>query len=261
MRRREGEEEVSNQREDEEAEGEAEREGKEGEEEKEKKVVVSEKELMVPEGEEEEQVKLESRLGAEEAQEVQMEDGKIEDSKETMADKQEDKETKGLEERDEKKRSRKKRGKKQSERVRNRRSLKDVGERFEEEKRSEIQEVVCSEESLAVSEPPIGLMNNCDLSDPLYLGFGGTGLYCPPVPVPLLYSSQPPVPIQPAPPQLHGTKRPQSPPLPQSLPQQSTQPLKVRIDCYCLTHTYFSAFLPCNRALNSCNMVTLKLGS
>ncbi|XP_044028490.1 paired box protein Pax-6-like [Siniperca chuatsi] len=220
-RRREGEEEVFNQSEDEEAER--------------KllllKVVVSGEELMATEGEEEEQVKPESRLGAEEAQEVQMEDNKIENNKETIADKQEDNETKSLEEKDEKKKSRKRRGKKQSERVRNRRSLKDAGEPFEEEKKNQIQEASArtSEESSALSEPPIGLMNSCDLSDPVYLGCGETGLYCPPVPIPLLYSSQPPVPIQTAPPQPHGTKRPHSPPLPHSLPQQGPQPLEMEI--------------------------------
>ncbi|XP_037650769.1 uncharacterized protein LOC119503205 [Sebastes umbrosus] len=225
-RRRKGEEEVFNQREDEEAGEETDREDKEGEEVKEKRVV-SENEVMATEGEEEEQVKPESRPRAEEAQEVM-----DENNKEIIADKQEDKETKSLEERDEKKKSKKRRGKKQSERVRSRRSLKDVGERFEEEQESRIQELsaMSSEESSALSEPPIGLMNSCDLSDPVYLGCGGTGLYCPPVPLPLLYSSQPPVPIQPAPPQPpHGTKRPHSPLLPHSLPQQGPQPLEMEI--------------------------------
>ncbi|XP_038581462.1 uncharacterized protein LOC119907854 isoform X2 [Micropterus salmoides] len=211
-RRREGEEDVFNQSEDEEAER--------------KllllKVVVSEEELMATDGEEEEQVKPESRLGTEEAREVQ---------KGTMADKQEDKDTKSLEEKDVKKKSRKRRGKKLSERVRNRKALKDAGERFEEDKKSQIQEasVMSSEESLALSVPPIGLMNSCDLSDPVYLCSGETGLYCPPAPIPLLYSSQPPVPFQAAPPQPHGTKRPYSPLLPHSLPHQGPQPLEMEI--------------------------------
>ncbi|XP_059206718.1 homeobox protein NOBOX-like isoform X2 [Centropristis striata] len=225
QRRREGEEEVFNQREDEKSGEETDREDKEGEE-KEKTVVMSEKELIATEGEEEEQVKPESGPGAEEAQEVQMEEV---EKKETMADKREDKKTKTLEEKDEKRKSRRRRGKKQSERVRNRRGLKDVSERFEEEKESQIQEMMSSEESLALSEPPIGLMNSCDLSDPVYLGCGGTGLYCPPVPLPLLYPSQPPVPIQPAPPQPHGTKRPHSPLLPHSVPQHGPQPLEMEI--------------------------------
>ncbi|KAL7382670.1 hypothetical protein ABVT39_026201 [Epinephelus coioides] len=229
-KRREGEEEVFNQREDEQAGEETDQEDKEGEGEKEEKVLVSEKDLMVTEGEEEEQVKPESRLGAEEAQEVQMEDNMIE-NKETIADKQEDKETKGPEEKDEKTKCRKRRGKKQSERVRNRRGLKDVSEQFEEEKESQIQQVTAmsSEESSALSEPAIGLMNSCDLSDPVYMGCGGTGLYCPTVSLPLLYSSQPPVSVQPAPPQPHGTKRPHSPPLPHSVPQQGPQPLEMEI--------------------------------
>nr|XP_046273705.1 protein PRRC2C-like isoform X2 [Scatophagus argus] len=232
VRRRtvEREEEVFNQREDEEAGKEREREGKEGEQEKEKKVE-SEKELMTTEGGEKEQVKIESRLEAKEAQEVQMDDNEIECNKETIADKHEDKERRGLEERDDKKKSRKRRGKKQCERVRNRRGLKDATEPFEEKKRSQIQDVLAmsSEESSALSEPGIGLMNSCDLSDPVYLDCGGTGLFCPPVPVPLLYSSQPPVPIQPALPHPHGTKRPHSPLLSHSLPQQGTQPLEMEI--------------------------------
>ncbi|XP_068584686.1 uncharacterized protein nobox [Cebidichthys violaceus] len=228
-RQREGQEEdVFNRSEDEEAGEEADRE--EGDEEKEKKVVVSETQLMATEGEEEDQVKPESRCRAEEAQEVQMEDDKIENIKETIADKPEDKDTKSLEERDEKKKSRKRRGKKQSERVRNRKSLKEISERFEEEKESQMEEVSAmnSEESLSLSEPPIGLMNSCDLSDPVY-GCGGAGLFCPPAPLPLLYSSQLPVSIQPAPPQPHGTKRPHSPLLPHSLHQQGPQPLEMEI--------------------------------
>ncbi|XP_044192521.1 uncharacterized protein LOC122970443 [Thunnus albacares] len=229
MRRRDGEEEVFSQGEDEEAGEETEREEKEGEAEEEKKVVVSERELIATEGEEEEQVKPESRP---EAEEVQMGNNTIENNNETIADKQEDKETQSSEEKDEQKKSRKRRGKKQTERVRNKRGLKDVSDRFEEEKKSQTQEVsvMSSEESSALSEPHVGLMNSCDLSDPIYLGCGGTGLYCPPVPIPLLYSSQPPGPIQPAPPQPRGTKRPHSPPLlPHSVPQQGPQPLEMEI--------------------------------
>lgn len=226
-RRRVGEEEVFSQREDEEAGEETEREEKEGEEEKKEEKVVSEKELMVTEGEEEEQVKPESRMDAEEALEVQTENNEIESTKETVADTQETKVS--IEQKDEQKKSRKRRGKKQSEQVRNRRGAKDVVERFEEKKKAQEGPVMSSEESSALSEPSVGLMNSCDLSDSVYLGFGGTGLYCPPVPIPLLYSSQPPVPIQPAPPQPRGTKRPHSPLLPHSLPQQGTQPLEVRL--------------------------------
>ncbi|TDH04217.1 hypothetical protein EPR50_G00149560 [Perca flavescens] len=202
---------------------ETDREDMEGEEEKEKNKK-EENELITTDGEEEEQVKPESMLEAEEAQGGQMEDKN--DNKQTIADKQQDRETQSLEEKDEKKKRGKKRGKKQSERVINKRSLKAVSElRFEEKKESQIQEVsvMSSEESSALSEPPIGLMNSCDLSDPVYLGCGGTGLYCPSAPLPLLYSSQPPVPIQPAPPQPHGTKRPRSP------PQQGPQPLEMEI--------------------------------
>ncbi|XP_029299265.1 uncharacterized protein nobox [Cottoperca gobio] len=228
-RRREEEEEVFNQTEDEEAGEETDREEEAGDEDKEKKVVVSEKELMATEGEEDEQVNPESRLGAEE---VQTEDNKIENKKQTITDKQEDKETKSVEDKYEKKKSRKRQDKKQSEQVRNRKGLKDVSERFEEEKECQIHEVsaMSSEESSALSEPPIGLINSCNLSDPVFLGCGGTGPYCPPVPLPLLYSSQPPVPIQSAPPQPHGTKRPHSPLLPHSHPEQGPQPLEMEIN-------------------------------
>lgn len=214
-------EELFKQREDEEVGDEKEQEDQE----KEKKAVPG-KELMVTETEEEEQVKLDSRLGAEQAQEVQMED-KFENNNEAVTDKQKDKERMCLEERDEKKKSRKRRGKKQSERVKNKRGLKDASEQFEE---TQEVSVMSSEESSALLEPPVGLMNSCDLSDPVYMGCGGSGLYCPPVPVPLLYSSQPPVSIQPVPPQPHGTKRPHSPLLPPGLTHQAPQPLEVSME-------------------------------
>lgn len=234
-RRREGgkKEGVFKEKEDEEAE----EEKKEKEGQRKKKVFVWE--MIATEGEEEEQVRLECGPGAEEAQEVQMEDNRIENNEEKSLEKQEDKETKGLKGKDERKKSRKRRGKNQSEYVRNRRNLKDVTERFDEEKRSQTQEVcvMSSKGSLALSEPPIGLMSTCDLSDPVYLGCAGTGMYHPPVPVPLLYSSQAPVLIQPGPPQPKGTKRPHSPPLPHSVPQQGPQPLEVRADPLCLLIT------------------------
>lgn len=237
MRRRgEGEEEVFNQREDEEPGEEAEREVKEGEE-KGKERKVSERQLMVTEGEEEEQVKPESRLEVEEEQEVQMEDNGFEKNKETIADKQQSREAKSLEEKDEQKKSRKRRGKKQNERAKSRRGVK-MSYRIGEEKHNQIQEVstISSEESSTLSEHSFGLMNSSDLSEPIYLGSGGTGVYCPPVPIPLLYS-QPPIPIQPAPPQPHGTKRPHSPLLPHSLAQQGPQPLEVRVHFVTVYHS------------------------
>lgn len=217
------EEEVFSQWEDEEAAEETWREEKDGEGGKEEKVVTEE--------EEEEQVKPESGLKAGAAQEVQMEDNKIEKGKETIADEQESTVTKRSAQKDEQKKSKKKRGRKQSEQVRSKRGVKEVGERSEEMKKSETQEVpaVSSEETSA-------LTNSCDLSDPLYLGFGGTGLCCPPVPIPLLYSSQPPVSIQPTCPQPQSNKRPHSPLLPHSVPQQGPQPLEVRGDNSC-AHT------------------------
>ncbi|KAM3595877.1 uncharacterized protein V6R79_004450 [Siganus canaliculatus] len=242
-RRGEGEEEEGEEEEEEEEDGmlnprdgeeaEEEREkkeqGEEEEEEKEKQAV-SGKELGATEGEEEE-----SRQGAEE---VPMEDNTTESNNETISDKKEERETKESEERDEKRKSRKRRGKKQSERARSRRSLKDVHEQVEAEKPSRLEEVVAlsTEEGLALPEAQMSLMNNSDLSDTVYLSCGGTGLYCPSVPVPLLYSSQPPVPIQPAPPQPHGLKRPHSPVLPHGLPQQGPQPLEMEITQVYSTH-------------------------
>lgn len=240
-RRRTGKEGLFKQKEDETEEDELEKEEKlveEGEGEKEKRAV-PEKEVTGTEGVEEKQVKPVTSLGVEEAQEVQMED-KFESNKEMICNKQENKERKGKEERDEKKKSRKRRGKKQSERMRNRRGLRDVSEQLEEKNGSQIQEVTVtgSEESAVLSEPSAGLMNSCDLSDPVYMGCGTTGLYCPQVPVPLLYSSQPPVPLQPVPSQPQGTKRPHSPLVPHGLPQQGPQPLEVRKDSKLLnTHS------------------------
>ena len=216
-RRREGEERVFNQTEDDEAGEETGQEHEEGEEERKRKDVGLENELMATE--EEEQVRPESRLGAEEAQE-------------------EAKETKSLEEKNEKKKGRKRRGRKLSERVRNRRGYKDVSECYEEESQIQEASAMSSEESSAPAEPPIGLMNSCDLSDPVLLGCGGAGLYCPPpAPLPLLYSSQPPVPIQPAPPLPHGKKRPRSPSVLYSHSLQGPRPHEVRLHRHSLSIT------------------------
>ncbi|XP_037548753.1 homeobox protein NOBOX [Nematolebias whitei] len=226
-RRGEGDEEVSNQRGNEETREVAEREETNGREErKENKVVGSKKELMAR-GDEEEQGKPGRCLEDGESQDVQTE-GKEEEeaSKEINSDKKETKVTK----KGEQKKGRKRRGKKQSEQVRNRRAGKDANKKAEEEKKGETQEVsvMVSEENLALLEPSVSLLSNCDLSDQVYLSFGGTELYCPPIPAPLLYS-QPPASIQPAAPQSHKTKRPRSPPQPHSLPQQSSQALEMEI--------------------------------
>lgn len=205
-------------------------EQKEKEETKEKENAVSEKKLTTTEGEEE-QVMAESRLKTEAAQEVQTGHDKVKNI-ETMSDKTEVKETKCSDEKNEQKKGRKRRGRKQSERVRNRRGTKGVGDKEERDKTHQSQDVggTSPEEGSAGPEPPPGgLTDSCDLSDPIYLGCGGSGLYCPQVPIPLLYSSQPPVPIQPSPPQSQGTKRPRSPFLQHSLPQPPPQPLEMEI--------------------------------
>ncbi|XP_029022972.1 homeobox protein NOBOX-like [Betta splendens] len=207
-RRREEQEEVFNERED----------GERGEEEGEKESEVSGKETMVTEREEEE-AKPESRLDVEEEQEVQMEDK--EPVKETMADEPHSKVTKRVEE---PRKGRRRRGRKPSERGR-RRGVK-AGSEKPEQQQQQMQEVdvMNPEEPLILSEPPFGLMNGEDLSDPVYVGCVGPGAYGP-----LLCPSQPPIPIQPAPPQPHGTKRPHSPPPPHSLPQPAPGPREMEI--------------------------------
>ncbi|XP_029918886.1 histone-lysine N-methyltransferase 2B [Myripristis murdjan] len=212
-------------------EGGQEREQEEDGEEEDKGTKVSDtsaKNVIETEGEEEERGKPESGPKAEEAQEVQMED-KTENDEETISDKQEEKETNGLEEKDDQKKSRKRRGKRPSERARSKRGLRDVSERAEAERKGQEVPELSSQEGSSLPEPPAGLMNSCDLSDPVYLSCGGAGLYCPPVPIPLLYNAQRQVPIQPAPPQPHGTKRPHSPPLPHTLPLPAPQPLEMEI--------------------------------
>uniref|UniRef100_A0A3Q2U6G7 Homeotic protein antennapedia-like n=1 Tax=Fundulus heteroclitus TaxID=8078 RepID=A0A3Q2U6G7_FUNHE len=220
-RREEDDEKALNQR-DEETREDAAHEGRnEGEEDGEDKAVVSENELTKDEAE---QVKPGSRPEAEEAQDVQMEEKETEVSKETIVDKQVKKTVQ--------KKSRKRRGKKQNEHVRPRKGGKEgVSEKPAEQEKSQRQEmsVMSSEENPAQFEPSVGLMNTCELSDQVYLGIGAAGLYFPPVPVPVLYPSQTPVPIQSAAPQSHGTKRAYSPSQPHSLPQQSSQTLQMEI--------------------------------
>lgn len=192
--------------------------------------------------EKEQEVRAESKVLAAETEEKEVRldtsqevedvpvDDRIENNQETETH-EEEKDRKSSDKRDERKRNRKRKGRKQSERGRNRKRLKRFSEQQEENNRSQTQEMsaVSSEDSSALSEPPVPLMNSCDLSDPVYMGCGVTGLYCPPVA--MVYSSQPPVSMQPVPPQPHGTKRPPSPLLPHSLPQPGPQPLEVGTVC------------------------------
>lgn len=175
---------------------------------------------------EEKEVRLDT---SQEVEDVQVDD-RILKNQETETH-EEEKDKKSSDKRDDRKRNRKRKGRKQSERGRNRKRFKRFSEQQEENNRSQTQEMsaVSSEDSSALSEPPVPLINSCDLSDPVYMGCGVTGLYCPPVP--MLYSSQAPVSMQPAPPQPHGTKRPLSPLLPHSLPQPGPQPLEVGTVC------------------------------
>uniref|UniRef100_A0A096LW82 Uncharacterized protein n=1 Tax=Poecilia formosa TaxID=48698 RepID=A0A096LW82_POEFO len=173
--REEGDENALNQRDNEEKRGETEHEERnEGKLNGENKVV-SEKELM--EMEKAEQVKPERSLQVEDeaaAQDVQMQDKETEISSETIVDK----------------RARKRRGKKQNEHMKTRKGGKeDVSVKLEEEKKRETQEVsvTVSEESSIQFDPSVGLISSCELSDPVYLGMEVTGLYCPPVPAPVLH--------------------------------------------------------------------------
>uniref|UniRef100_A0A3B5PS80 NOBOX oogenesis homeobox n=1 Tax=Xiphophorus maculatus TaxID=8083 RepID=A0A3B5PS80_XIPMA len=233
--REEGDENALNQRDNDETRGEtAHEERNEGEKNGKNKVVVSEKELM--ETKEVEQVKPERSLQAEDeaaAQDVKKQDKETEISSETIVDKRARKNKKVTEKKTVQKKSRKRRGKKQNEHVKTRKGGKKVvGVMLEEEKKSGTQEVsvTASEESSIQFDPSIGLISSCELSDSVYLGMETTGLYCPPVPVPVLYPAQPPVPIQSAAPPSHGgTKRPHSPSQPHCLPQKSPQPLQIEI--------------------------------
>lgn len=202
-------------------------------------------------GQEVMQVKLKaSDAEEEETWKLQM-DGKSD--RRRGAKKEQRRKRKGAEERDERRRGRKRRGRKHSDRVGKRRSSKDSrSEHFEEKRTSQVQEASPlkpveegeeQEQAAVVSaSPSIELTNSCDLSDPIYVGCGGAGLYNSTLPGPLLFSSQSLVPIRPGPPppappappalppppQLHGTKRPHSPALPCGLPQLGQQPLEVR---------------------------------
>nr|XP_057903105.1 uncharacterized protein LOC131101774 [Doryrhamphus excisus] len=157
----------------------------------------------------------------------QVEDAKMADKTVPVCSKPEGQEEGSPEEKTEPKKSRRNRGKKPSERMRNRNLRKDATEEDEEEKKQKLMRM-SSEESSALMEPPARLMSTCDLAEPLYLGCGGSGLYCPPQ-VPMLYSSQNPVPIQPAPPSQHGTKRPPSPFLTHTVSQPGLEPLEMEI--------------------------------
>lgn len=232
-RRKEEEVQVLQQRDDEEAAQEVARE-----DEQELEGMKAESKLLAAEAEEKEV--------RQEAEEVQV-DEEFENNQETETCKEE-KDRKSSDERDEKRRSRKRKGRKQSERGRNRKCVKRVSEQQEEKNSVQSQEMsaVSSEDGSALSEPPVGLMNSCDLSDPVYMGCGVPGPYCPPVS--MLYSSQPPVSIQPAPPQPHGTKRPLSPLLPHTLPQPGPQPLEVGTVCsHLVSHKYIK-----NKDCSSC---------
>ncbi|CAL9691406.1 unnamed protein product [Knipowitschia caucasica] len=122
-------------------------------------------------------------------------------------------------------RGRKRRGKKQPERVRCKRKCKAVNNK------ESIKETVAQEPELLSGcpvepslEPSVGLTNSSELADPLYLSGGASGVYCPPIPISLLYS-QPLVPIQPAPPALQATHHPYL----HSVPQTNSQPLEMEI--------------------------------
>ncbi|XP_061902243.1 paired box protein Pax-6-like isoform X1 [Entelurus aequoreus] len=153
------------------------------------------------------------------------EDAKMADKSSPVRSKPEGREKRSPEDNSEEqqqKRSGRTRGKRPSERMKKRRVHKDEGKKPEAAPMS-------PEESSGLTAPPVGLMSTCDLSEHLYLGCGASGVYCHPVQVPLLYSSQNSVPIQPAPSPQHGTKRPPSPFLTHTVSQQGLDPLEMEI--------------------------------
>lgn len=192
----------------------------------EKEKVVAEYKLLTTKRDEKQ---VRSGMRTEQPQEGQTRNNDM--SNESVTDKTQDKETNSLEEREDQKKVRRRRGKKQVELARGKRRFKGFSDKVETEKTAQTQEVSATSpaHSSAMSETTAELMDRCDLSKPIYLGCGSSGLYCPPAPTPLLYSSHPPVPIQPAPPQLQGTKSPNSPYLSHSLPQPNLQPLEMEI--------------------------------
>ncbi|XP_061521596.1 homeobox protein unc-4 homolog [Phycodurus eques] len=111
----------------------------------------------------------------------------------------------------EQKNSRRTRTKKPNERPKNKN-----GERDAVEDKPEAAPVT-SEENFALTEPPVGLTRACDLSEPVYLGCGGSGPDGPPAPVPVVDSSQNSVPMQP------------SPLLQQTVSQHPLEPLEMEI--------------------------------
>ncbi|XP_030601007.1 uncharacterized protein LOC115791059 isoform X2 [Archocentrus centrarchus] len=82
------------------------------------------------------------------------------------------------------------------------------------------------EEEQVKSESNLGAKRD-DLSQPVCPGLQVTGLHCPPVPTPLLYSSQPPVSIQTTFSQPPNNQRPHSSFLPHSDPQQGPEALEM----------------------------------
>ncbi|XP_055013472.1 histone-lysine N-methyltransferase 2B-like [Boleophthalmus pectinirostris] len=124
---------------------------------------------------------------------------------------------------DEQKRGRKRRSKKQNERSRCKKSCKVVDDKGMTENPAQELEKSPADPSL---EPTDGLMDSSELADPMS-GMWSIGMYRPPVPM-ALYSSQPPLPIQPTPLAPQGTKRPHSPYL-HSVPQTNPQPLEMEI--------------------------------
>ncbi|KAK7899143.1 hypothetical protein WMY93_019996 [Mugilogobius chulae] len=135
-----------------------------------------------------------------------------------------------IEWKDEQKRGRKRRNKKQNERSRCKKS-KVISVKGVTKISTQDLEKNLLDSSL---EPTVGLMDSSELADSIYLGRGASGVYCPPVTLPVLFS-QPPVPIQPAPPALQGPTQLNSPHLhtasqinPQHLEMEINQDFSIR---------------------------------
>ncbi|XP_057684267.1 homeobox protein unc-4 homolog isoform X1 [Corythoichthys intestinalis] len=114
------------------------------------------------------------------------------------------------------KKSRRTRTKKPNERPKKKRGQKDTIE-------DEAKVVPTSpEEKSALMEPPVPLVTTCDLPEPVITDCAGLGMHGPPSPIPQVDS--PMNAVQPA-----ATKRPPSPPFPQSVSHHSLEPLEMEI--------------------------------
>lgn len=142
------------------------------------------------------------------------------DAEDQLASKKLNDRTEQLEDNEEQKRGRKRRGKKQNDRTKGKKPCKGVNNnKVETEKNTQ---------EVSTTSPSRSVDCSASAEKPIYLGCGTSRLYCNSAPMPLLYSSNAPVAIQPKHPKHTGTKRPPTLQL-----QSSTQPLKMEMTQVC----------------------------